>query len=228
MKKVVLTTLSIITLIIGCKKAVEPQSTAECSNNTPLQRANYPISVGSYWIYDTYKVIDSSGVETLIRSSDTTEVIGDTTINGKAYSVFRGVKYPISSTSTLMNNWYLRDSLQFIVNNYGDISNGTWSYSDSMNYSDIGGGHIRWSSYLNVDELIVVGAGSFITKRLRFNWKKTDGSVISQCLNDSVSNNAGAEFYTEGVGLVQKNIGYVNAINCEHFESRLKEYYIAP
>lgn len=227
MKKVVLTTLSIITLIIGCKKAVEPQSTAECSNNTPLQRANYPISVGSYWIYDTYKVIDSSGVETLIRSSDTTEVIGDTTINGKAYSVFRGIKYPISSTSSLMYNWYLRDSLGLILNNYGTVSNGTWSYSDTINYHE-DNAIAQWGSYSATQEQIIVDAGSFNAKRMRIHFMLMNGSAISQCLNDSVSNNAGAEFYTEGVGLVQKNLAYSTMINCEHFESRLKEYHIAP
>ena len=225
MKKVVLTTLSIVTLIVGCKKAIEPEiQNQDCNSESVVQRANYPISIGSYWVYDTYKVIDSSGVENVIRTSDTTRVIGDTTLNGEVYSIFRGLRYPMSSQKY---NWYLRDSLEHIVDYYQGVSYGTWNVSNSINYYE-DNSYAQWGSFLDVEEPVSVDAGIFLTKRLRIHFMYTDGSPISQCLNDSISNNAGAEFYAENVGLVQKNVTYSSQINCEHFESRLKDYYIAP
>lgn len=227
MKKVVLTTLSIIAFIVSCKKSTEPEAIVEnqnCSSGSSVERADYPISIGSYWIYDCYKVIDSSGVESLIRSSDTTRVIGDTVINGEIYSIFRGLKFPMAS---LVHDWYLRDSSTYIVDNYQGVTYGTWPCSDTINYFE-SNNYIQWSSCSGVDEQNSVDAGVFDTKRIRYHCMFTDGASISQCLSDSVSHNAGAEFYAKEVGLVQTNIGYSTQINCSHFEGRLIEYYIAP
>jgi hypothetical protein len=92
--------------IFGCKE--EDTSPSLIKTVTQLEE-------GNYWIYDIYKVFPSGLEERVGR--DSVFVSGDSTINNKIYSVLNyGRAYSNQRFRSL-----LRDSLQYLVNNFGTI-----------------------------------------------------------------------------------------------------------
>ena len=75
----------------------------------------FPLNVGNYWVYETSSC-DSTWTDCHITKTDTVRITKDTLISNKKY-------FKIESTNPL--NYYvpsfLRDSLDYIINNFGDI-----------------------------------------------------------------------------------------------------------
>lgn len=94
---------------------------AACQKNNPepippITVKNYfPLAVGNYWIYERSEC-DSNWTNCLSKSIDTNIVTKDTSINGITYFKIEGVDVAGRRTS-----WYLRDSLDFIVDLNGII-----------------------------------------------------------------------------------------------------------
>jgi hypothetical protein len=103
--------LILLFAISACKKN-NPQS-------QPIVYPNYSeLKVGNYWVYQEYN-IDTFGNATALNYFDSCYVVKDTVINTKTYMVLAGPQPIAGATNTTYQ--YLRDSLDFIVDNMGDI-----------------------------------------------------------------------------------------------------------
>ena len=95
----------------SCKKDLPPVPEA-----TKTEYPNYSqLKVGNYWVYERVKV-DSNGNETFLEM-DTCFIEKDTVIGEHTY-----FKYVRPGSYGELKNSYLRDSMSFIVNQYGSIS----------------------------------------------------------------------------------------------------------
>ena len=85
----------------SCKKDDSPDS---------AKNSYFPLTNGSYWIYESY-VVDSSGNEVLINNDiDSIVITGDTTINNKVYKVKSCFNYGHPT-----NKEFYRDSMGYIL-----------------------------------------------------------------------------------------------------------------
>ncbi len=115
MRKIIILSFALFFSLMSCQKE---KDTTIVEEPKPIEKPNYfPLEAGSYWVYENYKIIDSSGAETLLPEIDSFAIIGDTLINSHQYSILMGSTHPF-------NNWelqaILRDSSGYIVNLLGE------------------------------------------------------------------------------------------------------------
>lgn len=185
---------AIMLAFASCKKekttlnnnTIPPESTTE----NPYQ----PLNEGNYWVYERYHVfLNDSSVATGII--DTCYVGKDTMILNQLYHTYidnnaAGYKYTN----------YLRDSLSFIVNNFGFIV-----FSSSLFYQILNSTYyVDWSttsSMTDIGMLRTVPKGTFTT----LNYK------TQYTTNDSMPIGLGHTFhydhrYAKDVGIVEETI----------------------
>jgi hypothetical protein len=93
----------------SCKDDKQPDPTPD-----PIQYDDYArLKTGNYWIYQLYDV-DSLGNGPALNQFDSTYVSKDTQMNGHTYHF-------LASTTLFTNNSWLRDSLHYLVDEYGKI-----------------------------------------------------------------------------------------------------------
>lgn len=106
----------ILILAIGFSSCKKDDSDPD-PNPTPTESVlqYFPLSVGNYWIYETSNC-DSTWTECHIIKNDTVRITKDTLIGNKKY-------FKIESTNSLNYHGpsFLRDSLDYIINSFGDI-----------------------------------------------------------------------------------------------------------
>lgn len=125
MKTRILVGMYLLVALVACQKE------SDVINPVIEDPTYFPLTTGSYWVYNTYK-IDSLKNEELISENDTTTIIGDTNLNGYQYKVFYGKEYGFSGSKT---EKYLRDSLGYIVNSDGNIVFSQTNFIDTL-YSE--------------------------------------------------------------------------------------------
>lgn len=112
MKRMLIFALLAAVAFSSCKKENDDDP-----NQTPEERVldYFPLLVGNYWVYERSSC-DSAWTDCTSISTDTCIVTKDTMINDLKY-------YKIEGMNILgqMTNWYLRDSLDYIVDQYGTI-----------------------------------------------------------------------------------------------------------
>jgi hypothetical protein len=111
MKKNVLaaTAAFMVLFISSCKDDKQPEPIPD-----PIQYDDYArLKTGNYWIYQLYDV-DSLGQGPALNEFDSTYVSKDTQMNGHTYHF-------LASTILYTNNTWVRDSLHYLVNEYGKI-----------------------------------------------------------------------------------------------------------
>jgi hypothetical protein len=92
----------------SCKDKKQPEP------DPPIHYDDYAkLKTGNYWIYQLFDV-DSLGEGPALNEFDSVYVSKDTQMNGNTY-------YFLASTNLMSNNLWLRDSLHYIVNEYGMI-----------------------------------------------------------------------------------------------------------
>lgn len=130
--------LIIISPIISCKdddSDVQPKV---------QQKPTYPnysqLEVGNYWIYERY-TLKPDGEEIPLNQFDSSYVEKDTIINGKTYYKLH---LPSLDVRGIPQNLYLRDSLHYIVDLYGNALFSSQKFGVSLN-------PIRYS-YLNSEK----------------------------------------------------------------------------
>lgn len=120
-------------IIYSCKK----DKVAEPLNNgtTTATFANYSkLEIGNYWIYERY-TIDTAGTIASLGVYDSCFVEKDTLIHGDTFlKVYRPNPY-VSSYGYV----FLRDSLHYIVNDFGSILFSSQDFSTEFNSSYIFG-----------------------------------------------------------------------------------------
>lgn len=103
-----------------------------CQENeveSPETHSTYlPLAIGNYWVYEHYRV-DSLGVETLLPDIDSVYVSRDTLIRNNQYFILEGRTIPYTRVQIL------RDSLQYLVNEKGDILFSEKNFDDILSTS---------------------------------------------------------------------------------------------
>ena len=93
-------------------------SCSKCDDEMPATQQSdpnyFPLSQGSYWVYDWVK-IDTLGNESSFNRRDSIYVAGDTLINNQNYKVLKGESF--NPTLPL----FYRDSSGFLVNEKGAL-----------------------------------------------------------------------------------------------------------
>ncbi len=119
--------ICLLFVLFSCTKNPPENNSVNHENNY------YPLTTGSYWIYNTYK-IDSLKNETLVSQNDTLNIIGDTNINGYQYKIFFGKVWPFFE---LKPERYCRDSLGYIVDASGKILFSSNNFTDTLSQESI-------------------------------------------------------------------------------------------
>jgi hypothetical protein len=198
----------------------------EDDNGTPDDLAEtpcyFPLSVGSYWIYNSYE-IDSQKNEILIGENDTTFITGDTAINGNTYFVFYGKRWVVG---TMKMEKYYRDSSGFIVNPTGEIVFAVTDRTDTLFRDNPVDGDSSLCKYGIIEIYpgeISVPAGVFdslYNYRLNITFLDTPGEDVGNLYN----------FFAPNIGRITRQNFYMHEFMEEgiYYEERLVDYYIAP
>ncbi|MBK9636818.1 MAG: hypothetical protein IPO63_03035 [Bacteroidetes bacterium] len=120
-------TITFIT--IGIVLTISISSCKKDSTN-PTNSPNFTqLKIGNYWIYERYN-IDGSGNATATGIIDSCYVEKDTTINNNIY-------YKVIRPEVLVSNAdekFVRDSLHYIVNEYGKILFSSQNFTDTFHH----------------------------------------------------------------------------------------------
>ncbi len=151
MKNLVYFILLIAFAFYSCRKTedvvpVNPPSTAVAVSN------NYPLSLGSYWIYERFNM-DTNGVETTLYI-DSTYISGDSIIHGDTFSVIVGDIFGPTDINVR------RDSSRYLVDQFGTIFCSNTNFTDTLLSGSVPG-HADFYYKMMPATTIVVPAGSF-------------------------------------------------------------------
>lgn len=161
LKNVMVIGVSVASLFCACREDKE-----EVTSPFPLpkQAAAYSnLKTGNYWIYQRFTV-DTNGNATALQEFDSCYVEKDTLIGGKTYhKVFRPNPYFAEMSTT-----YMRDSLHYVVNQFGAILFSVLDFSSifKTSYLVISNNDTiaRIENRMGDKDLVTaVPAGSFIT-----------------------------------------------------------------
>ena len=205
-------------VIVACEKS---EKTNEYSDVKPFNVTSYfPLTTNSYWVYDLYQIDSIGGKETLESQNDTIMIIGDTTINSRTYAIFYG-KTMLSRYKT---EWYLRDSLNYIINNYGNIVFHIDFSNDTINkepQSDWEENYIMMYILESYPDYIT--SNSHITNCVNYKLNITRNNTEKDYIG-ALSN-----IYVPHIGKTIKQLCYIHSFETtgQYFENRLKDYYIA-
>jgi len=220
MKKVMLTTLVLSLVILGCSKEKEEAVIVHIPlvNNNVTTEKHMPLAVGNYWIYETIN-IDTLGNETTLTGIDSAYIDRDTIINGNTYYMMYGgpaINHIMGSTirnkgNDIVNfNYQGIDKVLFSSSNIGEIYNAETFNTGSFTITSVTKTNVSkvsknvpsgvFNSYEGVTNLTqIVPANS--------NWSKTE-----------------KRYYEKSVGVVAGQYTYHYSSNV--LELRLLRYHL--
>jgi len=174
----------------------------------------YPMSIGSYWIYDEY-VYDSIQPKPTGKT-DSTYIASDTTIDGKKYFVYRSSSSPLWSL-------VMRDSSGYLVDNYGVIYFNSKAIGDTIfkkgNFNQTGDTiYFQYRVMYKVGYVVDVPAGHFT---------KVKDARYTQYFPKAISTpkrRISFNYYAKDVGLIYRT--YLSF--GKNYEVRLARYHIEP
>lgn len=190
-------------LIFSCKK-----ENAEVSCESPFSNSYIPMSVGSYWIYEWYKV-DTFGNETLMDWIDTIRIVKDTVIREQIFFVHED--------ENNIRNFY-RDSLGYLVNSEGDIFFSSTNFTDTL--------HRTRNLFFEIYYLMETGVSEITTDAGSFECLNYQGAVTSLIINVSWSERKINARYAKGVGKIQSSTFDFAFNSSDERQRRLIEYHI--
>lgn len=199
--KLFLVIAAVVLLITSCKKC---DDVTEIDGTGLLVDATlyYPLSPGSYWIYETiYENADSiyTGINT-----DSIYIAGDSTLNGNTYAVFKG-SWPIGGSVRLR-----RDSSGYIVGETGKIHFAVNNFTDTLYINpDTTSSYHNSCIMENNDSISIVPAGTFSVYDYACYYYSNPGYPHG---SPRIMHN----FYAPSVGLVKMNyFFYASPYNTE-------------
>lgn len=174
--------------------------------------AFFPMTKGSYWVYER-RTVDTADVSYYpFADRDSAYVAGDTTINGRSYTVIEGA---------LHGTVCLRDSSDCLVDNYGHRLFSVHQSTGVFTEENIGPGIFTATTVMkSSDSSCVVPAGTFAA-RYRL------GTVVSQI--DGPSWRQTRRFhaaYVKGIGLVsERSMDWTYPV---YIDIKLIRYHVEP
>lgn len=217
-----ITLSSLICLIMfSCSKDKENTPQPITPSNNPPQNVSLVTSVGSYWVYNWYKV-DSTNTETFLNKKDSIYVHGDTLVNGKVYIVYKGGYF-----GPAVQTFLYADSSGYII----DKGYKKFTYIDfGQNYNfycEVGNLFCSYETSYNSTTKKSVPAGNFDVIETQKAYYMPDSSWFSVCDSVKFTHN----FYDKNNGFeISSQIGFLNMLKneCSYYERRLVNYHIAP
>lgn len=219
MQNLTVTLLLLATLLFSCKKS-ETELPQLPEPETESESFNWEHTPGSYWVYQWYR-IDSTGNETLLNTTDSMVVIGDTIINGHSYTAFNSGEFLLPSKVV-----YQRDSSGYIVNHLGGIKFSYMAFNDTVNTKEIPGLYKSYGILGPSMMPISVPAGDFDAYQKREAFELIEGVPPITCA-DTLGFDT---YYDANTGLPLLQQGAFSAeyhTTCVYFERRLIEFHIA-
>ena len=199
-----------LVFIFSCKKeAVIPLCESDTSNSY------FPMTVGSYWVYQWYKVNLLEGDETVLEGKiDTIKVLKESLIGANYYAEIRDENAFEPGTS---RTYYRRDSFGYLVDPKNII------YFSSTNFIDT----LRIETnpiFRTIYKMEFLGS-SIETPLKAFDCRNFQGEITNlfSPLSDKQYNN---NYYSRGVGKIQNNIFYSSMADITHYHRRLIKYHI--
>lgn len=207
--------ISNILLLFSCKKENLDPLVVE-----PQVEFNTPKTIGSYWVYEWYR-IEKNGDESLLPYKDSIYIVGDTFINNLSYTVYYGTS--MGSNPTI---YMERDSSGYIVDNRGYILYSYINFNDTLRKAPMDS-LFGWSKKMVNSLPVTVPVGTFNSIEARRTYYRFSGEPLTTCGNPTAIYSS---WYVDGVGKVIEQTGYISEmLNCGAIlESRLVHYYIAP
>ena len=214
MKKYFAFCISIPLLLAACSKDLaipEPQ----------IIYPNYtPMTVGSYWVYDWYKVDASGNTIQQLSETDSVYIAGDTIIGTDTFAIQVGTWFGGAFSPPFRN--YLRNLNGDLVSPSGAIGFSATNYIDTFYIWNPGNGQtMGYRKMIDIGEIVTVPVGTFRTLNAAYIVVNLVGTWPCIGIYDIHDNQ-----YAENIGLVRTSFQFVGS--CEVFEGRLRTYYIAP
>lgn len=215
MRKLFVLAMLIAVVATSCKKDDDPDPNDEIP---PVSTINYyPMKVGNYWVYETYK-IDSSGVETNEGKIDSIFVKSDTIVNGHTYYKLFGNRLG-GSQYTQIGTY--RDSSNLIVSIDGAILLHPTNFTDTLTTEVHMQDNMKIYSYYTIMEnpsaQLTVPAGTFNVIRLM-----TDYIIY---IHNPTYSRKHYKYYTDGIGMIQESFGFASQ-RYVNYERRLVRYHL--
>ena len=197
-----------------------------CKKNSPVIISkpvvydNYTqLKTGNYWIYQVYNV-DSMGNGPALNQFDSTYVRADTVIHGNTY-------YQVVSTTPPYNyDIWLRDSLHYLVNQYGKIQFSAQDFTNTFTsgpflFDPQQGDTIAWFTQKMADKnaLFNTPAGTFVTSDFQTIYDMYPGH------NQAGTHRVIHKRFAGNVGVVSETIPFY-ALSPGYKEKRLVRFHL--
>jgi hypothetical protein len=210
MKNYLSLAILVLTCAASCKKDnVEP---APAATPAPAVANGYPLTVGSYWIYENTD-IDSNNMETVnaANPSDSCYILKDTIMNGKTYKMFVG------SIANPFAVFFRRDSSGFMVDEYGIIFYSKTDFIHTLRSWSIPG-------YLEGDFKMVGPPTSVTVPSGTYAAYDYQGMIVFNAGYPWMNPRYAHSYYANGVGLVRETTFFTGSPN--YVARRLLRYHI--
>jgi len=181
----------------------------------------YQMKIKNYWIYQQYE-FDENGIESSTNKFDSCYFEKDTIINNKTY--FKYIE-PDEFEDGKKTISLIRDSLHFVINNYGKILFSSESFEKILftQYLILNGDSFfkldRKINNLKID--ISVPAGIFSTLNVQNSYFLYPKYAPNNIQNPRIQN----KYYAENIGLIKESLSFL--VNSKRYnERRLVRYRI--
>ena len=199
---------------------------AACNENpdTVLQPPHdyFPLSVGNYWIYDHYEVMET-GEETLTGRRDSIYIEKVKLIGSDVYYIIKGSRFLCGHFFTSQDYQVIRDSSGYLINENGSVFMSSVCFGETLNeFADtMPDGDTLYSGIYSMQTEpaeVSVPAGSFdvINCRVKITVFEEDERKVRYSDN----------LFAEDVGEVLDSYFYLSQTD-RHYEKRLVCYQVA-
>ena len=208
--------------------ACEKDDEQKLSDNTlnDAKENYFPLTIGNYWVYEDYH-IDSLNQETKLDYIDSIAVSRDTVIRGEKFYILSGIR-EFPGSDKLRDLSILRDSLGYLINQWGEILFSSGNFSDIL--------HTRIELTSNNDTLLKVTykmvehSDSLEILNTKYKVLNYQGNVTvyDSSTNDIRYKDYTNKYYASNVGVVYESLFYINGhvIYKDYYERRLKRYNV--
>ena len=209
MKKAMLLLMAVtMAIATSCKKdsetEIEPVSPPDFTK----------LAVGNYWVFQRFD-LDPEGVATPVEDWDSSYISKDTLINGYTY-------YKMHEKGVILNAeqqvTFLRDSLDYLVNQFGQILFAQNNFTDTLYRDNTAPGlFYTYTMMHGKDSIIEVPAGTFTSRTIRtsvFPVNPFGPHPVRYCFT----------VFGEGVGKIKTHNFFYGSD--KHFEKRLVRYNV--
>lgn len=206
-----------LTALPGCRKDNDDtrQEPMPPPTTNPVPAYGFPLSIGSYWIYE-HTLLDSNFNVVATGAIDSVFIADDTLINNNTFYVF-SQQTSGSPTYTIpgfiYDSYYLRDSAGYLVHPSGYFLDHD-NFQDTLHTYSIPA-LTTYSFMRHPDSMITVPAGTFPTIDYRTDYYFT---------NPQYQDRQGHKFRADDIGVVSWITFYAQSGN--YMQRRLLRYHI--